>query len=756
MKLISLYIENFGGLSRYQLKFEEGITSVAEPNGFGKTTLAEFIRAMFYGFPRKSKTLEKSRRQKYAPWNGGQYGGNLVFSHQGKRYRVERWFGTNPRGDSFLLIDLETGRKSTRFGEELGLELFGLDADSFERITYLPQSEPEEMPATASIVSKLRDLMENGTDAGNYDKAIALLRAERSDLVPYRGSGGAVAETAQCITQLQLQLDTACSCQEQLRAAQEEAALAHEDVQRAQKQLAAISEGYQLAARHETDRQHQQQYAELCHRRNVIREKMSFYRKKYPFGLPQEEDLLAAELAAARLKQSGEATATERIPTTEQLAYCRSICAQFAAQQERAGHLQRRIAQILQAQTAYPDVRSAFPGVPAAAMFCGGVMTVGGAALVLLLEWIYGLAVFAAGVLAILCTIVLLCVRRRKYRLAQRERNMHQQQIRSTLSDLRAQADQANRMAAKSAEEACGFFAQFDMEPVPSQYPAALLELEQRLLRSTRYRAEMEQSEQTLCQFFDNLGIKPEQNVSALLQQLRKDMHDLRGANILSEEMAERIAALEASCGEILAADPVAAVDVRDLQHQEQQLRDTIAAATTRMLRAQQKAQHLQEQVVVIPQLLAELENKQKELAEDREKVQILDATMEFLTQARENLATAYMGAIRSRFGHYLSMLQENAGESYLIDTDLRIRLERNGSARELAYFSAGQTDLVLLCMRLALVDALFGDREMFLVLDDPFINLDDAHMEKARKLLRKLSGNHQILYLTCHSSRTV
>ena len=63
MKLISLYIENFGGLSQYALDFQDGLTAIEAPNGFGKTTLAEFIRAMFYGFPRKAKTLDKSRRQ---------------------------------------------------------------------------------------------------------------------------------------------------------------------------------------------------------------------------------------------------------------------------------------------------------------------------------------------------------------------------------------------------------------------------------------------------------------------------------------------------------------------------------------------------------------------------------------------------------------------------------------------------------------------------------------------------------------------
>ena len=206
MKLISLYVENFGGLSQYTLHFGEGLTSVMEPNGFGKTTLAEFIRAMFYGFPRKSKNLDRSLRQKYAPWNGGQYGGYLEFEHEGKPYRVARTFGANPKGDTFSVIDLTTNRKTSRFTEELGQELFGLDADSFERSTYLPQQRSEAPLTTVSIQAKLSNLVEDSADVGNYDKALAALREKRSAYVPYRGTGGIVAETAAQITQLQLQL----------------------------------------------------------------------------------------------------------------------------------------------------------------------------------------------------------------------------------------------------------------------------------------------------------------------------------------------------------------------------------------------------------------------------------------------------------------------------------------------------------------------------------------------------------------------
>ena len=91
-----------------------------------------------------------------------------------------------------------------------------------------------------------------------------------------------------------------------------------------------------------------------------------------------------------------------------------------------------------------------------------------------------------------------------------------------------------------------------------------------------------------------------------------------------------------------------------------------------------------------------------------------------------------------------------------LVTGDLDVQLERQGEARELGYFSAGQMDAVMLCMRFALVDALFTGEKPFVILDDPFVNLDDAHTAQALELLRKLAGDRQVIYLVCHSSRAV
>ena len=55
----------------------------------------------------------------------------------------------------------------------------------------------------------------------------------------------------------------------------------------------------------------------------------------------------------------------------------------------------------------------------------------------------------------------------------------------------------------------------------------------------------------------------------------------------------------------------------------------------------------------------------------------------------------------------------------------------------------------------LALVDAMYQAEKPFLILDDPFVNLDDGHTKQALELLAELAQNRQILYLTCSTSRT-
>ena len=59
-------------------------------------------------------------------------------------------------------------------------------------------------------------------------------------------------------------------------------------------------------------------------------------------------------------------------------------------------------------------------------------------------------------------------------------------------------------------------------------------------------------------------------------------------------------------------------------------------------------------------------------------------------------------------------------------------------------------------CMRLALIDTLFEHEQPFMILDDPFVNLDEEHLSRALELLSAMSATRQIVYFVCHPVRAV
>jgi uncharacterized protein YhaN len=66
--------------------------------------------------------------------------------------------------------------------------------------------------------------------------------------------------------------------------------------------------------------------------------------------------------------------------------------------------------------------------------------------------------------------------------------------------------------------------------------------------------------------------------------------------------------------------------------------------------------------------------------------------------------------------------------------------------AREL---SQGTLDQVYLVARLGLVRLVTADRRPPLIFDDPFVTFDDTRADRAIELLRELTGDFQVIYLT-------
>ena len=159
MKLLKCHIENFGKLSNYDYSFEDGLNTIKEENGFGKTTFASFIKAMFYGMEAKRNTKTLIDRKKYMPWQGGAFGGSIEFEINDKRYRVERFFEKKEADDTFRIYDLSTNLECKDYSENIGEEIFKLNQEAYERSTFISG----------------QSILENENDVNTSEQAIDVL-----------------------------------------------------------------------------------------------------------------------------------------------------------------------------------------------------------------------------------------------------------------------------------------------------------------------------------------------------------------------------------------------------------------------------------------------------------------------------------------------------------------------------------------------------------------------------------------------------
>ena len=88
------------------------------------------------------------------------------------------------------------------------------------------------------------------------------------------------------------------------------------------------------------------------------------------------------------------------------------------------------------------------------------------------------------------------------------------------------------------------------------------------------------------------------------------------------------------------------------------------------------------------------------------------------------------------------------------LDVNLNAEINEKGSNKKIDFFSTGYQDIIYICMRLSLIESLFENEKPFIILDDPFVNLDEEKIQHAKELINNISKQYQIIYLACHESR--
>lgn len=176
--------------------------------------------------------------------------------------------------------------------------------------------------------------------------------------------------------------------------------------------------------------------------------------------------------------------------------------------------------------------------------------------------------------------------------------------------------------------------------------------------------------------------------------------------------------------------------------------------AQQKILECEQDLKTLQERWEHLCQQKDELKQKKEMYEKEYQEYRMVCKTMEMLQLAKERLLSKYVGPLQRNFGKYFERISEHPSVDYQYDADVNMWVYEQGMRRDVRFLSVGNRDLLGICTRFALIDAMYQEEPPFLILDDPFVNLDEETTEKAKQLLDDMSKTYQVIYFTCHKSR--
>lgn len=283
------------------------------------------------------------------------------------------------------------------------------------------------------------------------------------------------------------------------------------------------------------------------------------------------------------------------------------------------------------------------------------------------------------------------------------------------------------------------------------------------LERYNRYKKELdnatfrkEQANQRFKQFLDKYELVatiPEN----LLDYIDNDIHNIE---YKKQELADAKKKLDAFISEnpdVESNDSLydsAYYDIDKLKAQIKEKQSHVDTLDDELRKHKLERDKLRSSIETLPELKDRIESLKDKKQEAERKCSIVDKTISLLEQAKDRITNGYTYKIESAFRSYYSKLMDNNLGNILVDSDLRLHIVRNGDEHEVDNFSTGTVDCITICMRLALVNALFGNEIPFLILDDPFINMDDERTKCALEMIQKIAQDHQVIYLVCNSSR--
>ena len=702
MIIEACHIAQFGKWKDADFSFSPGKNSFLWDNGYGKTSFIYFFKLMFYGVSGDRKQdLEENERKHYMPFQGASFGGRIIFRIGEKRYRLERSFGLKKSEDSFRLFDEDSGKESKDYSENIGEELFSLDAESFQRVCMISH-EDLHFSMNSRMHAKLGNVAEDQEDMKKFQQVQTILKDGINALSPNRRTGnifklkmqeeelssGLYGKEALENAVLSIEKEVLSLTEKEARRKEEGKALEAELSQRISEKdslgkwmsYAQKKEEWEKAEyRYENALKwyYQDRFSEIPEEKKALLWKEEMQSLQEQIHSIKKEIEKVSEAGGENVDVEAGKEEGIVLPLEEASVPGASRAKKDTSKNETFGNVTKEMGQY----GTSPVVLFALVGL--------GLLFV-----LLFFGKLFGMPLGLPSALFLLLGILSLSLcfflwwsgeqKKRTWKEKQEEeeaRQRKQQAIRfASLEELLSRFHKLEDMqdlemeAAGRKEEFLRF-----VEEEGGEQAFSLLEEKQ---KEWEEGPSLEESRRKL-------------------EEFRKEEEERR------EEIRKKRAEREAK--------------VRDLEFLEEQER------------------------------LLEQKKEEREALEKR--YNLLQKTKAYLEMAKERFALQYKEPILEAFQKYFQSICTEPLQ-FQMSEDLELSFVDRGLSREQGYLSEGLQDLCRFCQKLAIFDAMFREEKAFLLLDDPFSHLDEKNGARARALLEELAESRQIFYFTCSEER--
>ena len=706
MQIKQAHIINFGKLSDKTYDFDAGVNQIFERNGYGKTTLMAFIKAMLYGYTNK----QKAEREHYSPWNMGIYGGNLVVEQNGTEYRIERTFGATQSKDTLKVYNNKTLELLDI--NEVGTEFLGLDEQSFLYTTYINE-DMLNGSANSNLISKLTQLNKQGQqDLTNYDRAIKKLEEAKKNIKNARG--GKINAKQEELAQINRLIENAVNAQNNYDEKVEQIAFLSKKATDLEKVLSEIDDKIELASKNEGAQKSRQAFTSLSEKQQQTKQDLAQKMLVFPLGLPDEASIQMCQEKIVELKQSKN-TLNELNAECEKEKEQKDFEAKYAKSQQIISN--QNTTTVAPAKNKKPHI------IGASISTCLFVLSV---VVMLLLNLYAGIALLALSAIYLVFSIIKLTS------------HSKEKTIDNTLPNL-------NALWGKEFNSIADFY---DFASIKK---AELSNTQKALNQRAKEQENLDKLQSDITMFFSNFNITYT-NFDSAIKDLQLKILEIKKLDATLAQITEQLELFDTS-----SLTQNENLDINKLKASKEQTFAELTQTNKQIAEYKSQKETFMAQAEKYQELTQKAQEIQEELDYLNDRFIKINYALIYLTKAKQQLGDKYILPTQEKLNALaLEFDKTSAYTPIKIKDDLTLVYEQNGVLRSEDTLSSGLRHAFNLLYRFALAQTIYNGKDFCLFLDDAFATLDENNLNMLKEFVNKIAKENQIIYFTCSKERLI